>query len=176
MRNRLLSVFLLFILALGFADTSSAMPQADYSKPSVRDWISGRTFGSSSGFALLDPSKLTVNHSLSMGSSLSGGQSMFQSLYMSNFSYKLSDPLTLGFVLGMQNLKFNNVPGLNTYNSFVGGVSLDYRPSNNFRFYAAMNFLPDNAMSNFGYSKYNSMFGSMYSDRYMQMLDHNPDD
>lgn len=52
-----------------------------------------------------------------------------QSLYATNIGYRLSDPLTLTFTLGLAGGRYNfgGVPA--TYNSFIGGARLDYSPS-----------------------------------------------
>ena len=110
-------------------------PAYSGSRPTVSDWIGQKDYSQPS-LGLIDPSRLDVSHTVSVGGAFGGGQSLMQSLYAANFAYRLSDPLTLNFTVGMQNLKYNS-PGMGDYTSPLGGVSLDYRPSKNFRFIAS---------------------------------------
>lgn len=97
---------------------------------------------------------------------------MHQSLYTTQFTYKLSNPVTLNFLLGVQNLQGNNIPGLGSQNAVLGGFSLDYRPTKNLHFRVAMQNLPDGAW----YSSPGSMNSqrSLFGDRYIKMLDDKP--
>ena len=117
-------VFILF----GFY-AAHAAPAFENNQASFKDWLGG---SEKSSFNFLDPSRLSVNHSISLGFSGGGGSSLMQSLYTTRLGYKLSDPLTLTFLFGIQNSRFSSKtfnPGIN--NSFLGGVALDYKPSRN---------------------------------------------
>jgi len=69
---------------------------------------------------LLDPSRLTINHSISFGASAGGGYSGLksQSIYTTMLTYKFSQPVTL-------NLNF----GLPIYSSYYSGHNL--KPEHN---------------------------------------------
>jgi len=97
-----------------------------------KDWLKGRS--SPTRTLGLDPLRLSVNHTISMGYSSFSGGSLMQSLYATNIAYKLSNPLTLSIMLGAQNnlLNFSGEP-LN-YNLLIGGFALDYRPSKDILF------------------------------------------
>ena len=121
--------------------------------------------GSLSVGGLLDPSRLTIDHSASFGVSAFGKQSLLQGLYQSRFRYRLSDPVMLSFLLGVQNLKGNNIPGFNTANSLYGGFALDYRPSRNYLFRIEVQHLPIGYWSSAAYDPYDNF--SLYGDRFM---------
>lgn len=125
---RTVKYLITLILVSGYFVSAQTKPTYQDNRPTVSDWISGKMPNTTS-LGLIDPSRLTVNHSASFGFSGSGDQSLMQSLYATSLTYKFSSPLTLNLILGVQNLKFNNVPGLNSENSLLGGVSLDYRPN-----------------------------------------------
>lgn len=172
LKKTFLAILALIIIG---STTAQATPYSDYSKPTVSDWIGGsvghsgfglRPYGSSS-VGLLDPSRLSIDHAVSFGVTSSGDQSLTQALYQSRFSYRLSDPVTLSLMMGVQNLNGNNIPGFNSNNSVFGGFALDYRPSKNVFFHLEMQHLPAGSytpeyLSPFGYSQ-------LYSDRFLLM-------
>ncbi len=165
-------ILVLFVFGISAVQ---AAPFSDYSKPTINDWIGGsvsqsgfglRPYGSSSA-GLLDPSRLSIDHAVSFGVTSSGDQSLTQALYQSRFNYRLSNPLTLSLMMGVQNMNGNNIPGFNSENAVFGGFSLDYRPSKNVFFHLEMQHLPAGSyapayLSPFGYSQ-------LYSDRYLLM-------
>ena len=51
---------------------------------------------------LLDPSRMHMSHSVSMGYVNGGGTSMSRGLYMNRIDYQISNPLTLTTHLGYQ--------------------------------------------------------------------------
>jgi hypothetical protein len=66
-----------------------------------------------------------------------------QSLYATRFGYQLSNPVTLTFMLGVQNSRYsgyNYLPG--NVNSFFGGVALDYTPTDNMWFHLELQHNP----------------------------------
>lgn len=110
----------------------STDPASSFRGAMRADDLAGQTSGV--GFSLLDPSRLTINHSYSMSYFSGGGQSGSIGLYMSTLSYQFSKPLTLRVGLGYlhQPLGFLN-------NDMVGpeggrilpNVQLDFRPTEN---------------------------------------------
>ena len=118
------SILLIGTLALNAAPTTKS------NQLGFRDWLSS---GRASSFSLLDPSRMTVQHSLSFSYGSGGNGSLAQSLYLTRLGYKLSDPVTLTFLLGVQNNQYSGKLTLpSNYNSLLGGVALDYRPSRDF--------------------------------------------
>ena len=119
---RLVFIFLIFVLALSV----NAAPTMKSDQLGFRDWLGGSR---SPSFNLFDPSKLTVQHNLSFGFSSGGSGSLAQSLYMTKLGYRLSDPVTLTFLLGVQNNQYSGKMNLpSNYNNFMGGFAVDYRP------------------------------------------------
>jgi hypothetical protein len=91
--------------------------------------------------ALLDPSRLTVNHSLSFGMSKAGSQSMqSQSLATTMLQYEFSAPLTLNLNFGMpihstafgsHNLNQHNLQSADYFRTMPIDASLTWRPTEN---------------------------------------------
>jgi len=106
--------------------TANAEPTVERNQLGFRDWLGGR---SGSAFNLLDRSRLTVQHNISFGISSGSGGSIARSLYATTIGYKLSDPVSLTFLLGFQNSRYSGNMGIPAdYNSFIGGFAFDYRP------------------------------------------------
>lgn len=97
-----------------------------------RDYLGGSSRGSSLG--LIDPSRLSFSHNVQMGFSSFSGGSMMQSLYASTARYRVSDPLSLSFTLGMVGTRLNAGGAPNTFQSLIGGAALDYHPTKNVLF------------------------------------------
>ena len=115
----------LIVLLIVFGAVEAA-PTMQKNQLGFKDWLGNRP---KSTFNLLDPSRLTIQHNLSFGISSGSGGSLMQNLYTTKLGYKLSDPVTLTFLLGFQNTQFSGnqaLPG--NLNSFLGGFALDYRP------------------------------------------------
>lgn len=124
-----------FIVLLMWVLPADAEPMFNASRPALGDWLKG---GVSSSVGLIDPSRIKVNHTLAFGASFGSGSSLMQSLYASHFTYRLSNPVTLGFILGAANWRTGGAaPDLNT-SALIGGVSLDWRPSDSFLFHIEM--------------------------------------
>lgn len=121
--------FQILAVVLLIAPIVMASPRFGSETPSFRDYIGG---GASLG--LIDPSRVTFDHSIQMGFSGSGNNSLMQSLYASTAHYRVSDPVTLSFTLGMMGTRYSGSGAPAISNDFVGGVALDYRPSRNFHF------------------------------------------
>jgi len=115
--------------AILLASTAMSAPtKKDYS-PKLNDYIGGRSISS---FGLLDPSRMTVNHSVQMGYSSFGGGSLMQSLYATSIGYRISDPLKMTVTLGLSGNRLNIGGTPTTFNSLIGGARLDYRPTKDF--------------------------------------------
>ena len=166
LRNKMFKIKIGLLLAVGLAVSAFAIPLNEDNRPTVKDWLHGTGYTGSS-LGLIDPSRLTVSHSVSFGGSFSNGQSLMQSLYASCFSYRLSDPLMLTFALGVQNLKYNNVPGIDAQSSLLGGFRLDYKPSDNFRFRIQFQRTPAGIWQSGTLSPYSYRY--MYGDNFINM-------
>ena len=122
---------------------------------------------------LLDPSRFSMNHSVSFGmasgSHYSGLKS--QSLYTTMMTYKFSQPVTLNLNFGLpihstfssaHNLSYENLESLDYFKSMPLSASLTWQPSENFAIQVGV-------MRNVGasyyhnpYSLFNSPFYSPY--------------
>lgn len=111
--------------------TASGAPYRDKPKLGFRNYLGGQGTPS---IGLIDPSKLSVSHAVSFGATVGNGASLMQSLYTARFGYKLSNPVTLSFLLGVQNSRFGGSGDNLNLTSPIGGVQLEYRPSKNFLF------------------------------------------
>ncbi|MDP8238728.1 MAG: hypothetical protein P9X24_06540 [Candidatus Hatepunaea meridiana] len=122
----------LLIVLLICITTAGAAPTFKSDQSGFKDWLGG---SGKPSFGLLDPSRLTVQHNLSFGVTSGNGSSLMQSLYMTKLGYKLSDPLTLTLLLGVQNNRYSgNLAIPNDFSSPVGGFAIDYRPRKNIYF------------------------------------------
>jgi hypothetical protein len=103
---------------------------------------------------LLDPSRISFNHSYSMAYLSSGGQSAMRGLFMETIGYRLSNPLSLTLNLGYLHQPYSSLgpDGLTQGGSFVGGAALDWRPSKNMFLRLEVGRYP--AGSPYGYSPY----------------------
>jgi hypothetical protein len=108
---------------------------------------SGGSQSSDSAKGLLDPSRLSVSHSMSFGAMSGGGYSSLQSqsFYSTMLQYKFTAPVTLNLNFSLpiystfspyQNLTSQNMQSLNYFRSVPFDVSLSWRPTSNFQ----MNF------------------------------------
>jgi len=113
---------------------------------------------------LLDPSRMRMSHSMSMGYFSGGGVSATRGLYMNTIDYQISRPLSLRTHLGYQfqpsgPAEWNPA---NNGNQFVGGADLNWRPTNNsaFRLSFYRGMLPESYYSPYGWESYGyrSMF------------------
>ncbi|MBM3328678.1 MAG: hypothetical protein FJY67_04275 [Calditrichaeota bacterium] len=116
------------LVALLLATVAIAGPYSNQTQLGFKDYLIGGRSGSG---LLLDPSRLTINHQVSMGFSSAGRSSLLQSMYATNMAYKLSNPLTLSLLMGVQNSRISGYGMEGGFSSLVGGAALDYRPSEN---------------------------------------------
>jgi hypothetical protein len=129
---------LIVLLCLVMIGTTvvQAQPIRKGTELSFRDWLGGNNQPS---FQLLDPSKITFQQSASFGATVGNGESGLQSLYMARIGYQLSNPLTMTFLLGLQNSRFMGagVPNMSLTSPF-GGIMLDYHPTDDIRFHLSI--------------------------------------
>jgi hypothetical protein len=150
-RKVLLMVIVLFCATSGFAQYRNSSPAGD----------PGEYLRTSPGVALkgfrgiLDPSRMHMSHSFSMGYFSGGGQSASRGLYVNTINYKISNPLTLTTHLGYQfqpsgPAEWNPT---NNNNQFVGGADLNWRPTNNasFRLSVYRGLLPEGSYNAYGW-------------------------
>lgn len=126
MRKVTLIICLSLLPVLGFTQFKSQTKL-----PSLSQVIAKPSNGLIFGF--IDPSKLSMQHNLSM-SYMSFGKAggMMVNSYMNTINYQISDPLFLRVNLGIMNSPYNSLqnPVLNN-TQFFGGAELFYRPSEN---------------------------------------------
>jgi hypothetical protein len=119
----------------------------------------GSTGDSSKSGSLIDPSRVSVSHSMSFGM-MSGGSSSIQSqsFYSTMLQYRFAAPLTLNLnfslpihstVSSYQNLTSQNMQSLNYFKNIPFDVSLSWRPSERFAF----NFTVVNYPAYYGYGR-----------------------
>lgn len=83
-------------------------------------------------FGLLDPSKVHMNHTLSMSFGMAGGQQMLQNSYLNTMLFNLSDKVTLRTDLGILSTPYHTFKS-NSLDKpqFFGGAELNYQVSDN---------------------------------------------
>lgn len=88
------------------------------------------------GLGLIDFSKLSMSHSVSMSYFSMGGQSLSQSMYLNTMNYQVSDPLSVQLQWGVRNFPHNtfgnNAPALQN-GFFISGAEINYKPSDKFQ-------------------------------------------
>jgi len=90
---------------------------------------------------LLDPSRMSIHHSLGFGMAKGGSSSLqSQSLYSTMIQYKISDPLTLNLNFSLpihstfspsQNLSADNLKSADYFRSVPFDVALTWQPREN---------------------------------------------
>lgn len=94
--------------------------------------------------SLLDPSKLGISHQMVFSySSGSTGKDNVGGLWLTNFSYKFSNPLAMDLSVGAL-LSNTGTRELNAQSVFVESFSLRYRPSENLYFQFMYREVPNN--------------------------------
>ncbi len=85
--------------------------------------------------SLLDPSKLDISQQMVFSySSASAGKDNVGGLWLTNFSYKISNPLTVDLSVGAS-LSNTGARELSAQGLFLESFSLRYRPNENFYFH-----------------------------------------
>jgi hypothetical protein len=142
---------LLLPFTLVFSQTKDAFEQGDGSSTSIK--------------GLLDPSRLTISHSLSFGMASGGGSSSLQSqsFYSTLMQYKFTAPVTLNLNFALpihstysqyQNLSSQNFQSFEYFKNMPFDVSLSWKPSERFQF----NISIVNYPSEYGYGTYGNGF------------------
>lgn len=87
------------------------------------------------GFSLLDPSRLTMSHSVSISYFSMGGRGMSQTMYLNTLRYQIATPLMMTLQWGIQNYPHNsfatNNPAFQN-GFFLSGAELKYQPNDKF--------------------------------------------
>jgi len=87
------------------------------------------------GFNLLDPSRLTMSHSVSMSYFSTGGRGLSQTMYLNTIRYQIATPLMMTLQWGIQNYPHNSFSKDNpAFQSgfFLSGAELKYKPNDKF--------------------------------------------
>jgi hypothetical protein len=123
-----------------------------------------KSTGDSLKGGLLDPSRFSLHHSLSMGMASSTGSSLqSQGLYSTMLTYKFSQPLTLNLNFGFplfstfspgQNLSAQNLKSADYFKNMPLEASLSWKPTDNM--YFQLSFI--RAPGNYYYDSYYSPF------------------
>jgi hypothetical protein len=122
-----LLIALLMVPALALAADNDDQSFGNYLRSGSANPLGLRPFG------LLDPSRMNFRTSYSMSYATSGGRGLMQGLFMETIGYRLSNPLSLTFNVGVQHTPYSNFgpDGITRSARFVGGAALDWRPSEN---------------------------------------------
>jgi hypothetical protein len=131
-----------------------------------QDAQSYKSTGDSLKGGLLDPSRFSLHHSLSMGMATATGSSLqSQGLYSTLLTYKFSQPLTLNLNFGFplfstfspgQNLSAQNIKSADYFKNMPIEASLSWKPADNMLFQLSVirapgNYYYDNCYSPFWY-------------------------
>jgi hypothetical protein len=124
---KFLTVVILFFPVLLFGQLKKDLKQPDFSNILVQP------NNQYSLFSFLDPSKLTMSHSVSMSYSTFGGESVMMNAYVNTIDYRFNDQLSLRTNLGIMMSPYNSLPNNSYLNNqqFFGGAELNYKPSDN---------------------------------------------
>jgi hypothetical protein len=123
------------------------------------DYIRGTTsIGLKSLRGLLDPSRMHMSHSFSFGYMSVGGRGVTQGLYMNRIDYQIARPLWITTNLGY----LFQASGPSEWNpaqrggDFVGGATLNWRPTSNtsFRFSVYQGMSPEPSYGYYGWGPY----------------------
>ena len=126
-----------------------------------------REDGETSSAGLLDPSRLSINHSLSFGmggSQVSNLKS--QSMYTTMIQYQFNTPLTLNLNLGLpihstfsasQNLTGDNIQNLDYFKNIPIDASLSWQPHENFMMRFSVMRRPDGFGSGMLYDSFRGL-------------------
>jgi hypothetical protein len=139
---------------------------------SIVFWVTAQTkdayeTGEKSKGGFFDPSRLTINHSLSFGMGSYSGMSSFksQSMYGTMLQYSFVAPVTLNLNFALpihstfnstQNLNMTNLRSADYFNSIPFDFSLTWKPSENTNFtlsISKMNYY--DYYGNYGFYGYN---------------------
>lgn len=131
--HKFLSILLFASLLLFVPQESSAQFRKDTGNPNISGIMS--VPGTDVLFGLIDPSKIHMQHSLSMSYGAFGNNGMMLNTYMNILDYQISDKLMLRTNLGIMSSPYNTMGNdfyLNKPRLF-GGAQLEYKMSENSR-------------------------------------------
>jgi hypothetical protein len=123
---RLLSILLVLIPVLGFGQLKKDVQNPNISNTLITNY-NNRLLG------FLDPSRLTMHHSLSMAYTSFGGTDLIVNTYLNTMQYQFSENFLLTTKLGIMTSPYNSFPGDNalTESQLFGGAEIRYMPSKN---------------------------------------------
>ena len=91
----------------------------------------------------INPNNLQMAQSYSFMFSTSSYGSAIQGLYFNSMRYRISDPLILNVNLGIIHQPYSSLSGYTPQSAdFIGGVQLEYHPSENVGLYFGFNHMP----------------------------------
>ncbi|MEE9553609.1 MAG: hypothetical protein V3W18_04860 [candidate division Zixibacteria bacterium] len=88
-------------------------------------------------YSIFDPSRLSMNQSYSLSYYSGGGNSGSIGYYMNSLEYRFSSPLKIRVDLGYLHSPtglFSRNSTVNNSGMFVPGISIDWKPTENFNF------------------------------------------
>ena len=97
------------------------------------------------GLSILDPSKLSMSHSISMSYFSIGGRGIAQNLYLNTLRYQIAPPLMLTVQWGIRQFPYNSFAKdspLFKSGFFLSGAELRYKPSKNLEMSFQFNSMP----------------------------------
>jgi len=120
-------ILLVLVPVLGFAQLKK-----DAEKPNISSTLSTSTHDNSF-LGFLDPSRMTMQHSVSMAYMSVGGIDMVLNTYLNTMQYQFTDKLFLTTKLGVMTSPYNSLPGENALaqSQIFGGAEIRYFPSKN---------------------------------------------
>jgi hypothetical protein len=127
MVKRTAAVFLLLALLTALPNNSFAQFKRDTGNPNISGVLTAP--GSDFLFGFLDPSKISMHHSMSMSYGMAGQNGMALSTYMNTIDFQLSENLFLQTNLGIMSSPYNTF-GENFYLNkpkLFGGAKLHYK-------------------------------------------------
>jgi hypothetical protein len=122
------------------------------------------------GFSLIDPSRLTMSHSVSMSYFSTGGRGLSQTMYLNTLQYQIASPLKMTLQWGIQNYPHNsfsqNNPAFQN-GFFISGAELKYQPSDKFEMRFQYRSMPGLNNPNYRRDRFGiSGFGSSWQDEW----------
>jgi hypothetical protein len=93
---------------------------------------------------LLDPNRMSLRHSFSMGYSSASYGSYGSGSYLGSLEYRMSNTTDITLHVGLNSLMYNNTEYGGTNQSFSGGAEFRWNPSENFELrIGAFHGMPD---------------------------------
>ncbi len=174
MNRKLLLLVLSLMIAL---PVFGQAPYRDYKRPSTRETLRQPQI-QSAGLGILDPSRISMDHSFGMGYSSMGGNGYSQGYYMNTISYRFNSPVMLRIRTGITNNPFSNTmaqPGQSSMAAMFndaqlfGGADLLWKPKDNVFIKLSFDRSPASMMGHpggYGYAPWSSPYFSGYNNGY----------